>query len=321
MDETEDKAQKGTEQPVADPKPQEQQVTPEVAALQERLKESLRSGDAGEEEAAEPEGGAPEPDEKELAKALDALKRETPKALHKLIDEMDPAEALEQGQEALARRSDRSRDENKLDLLMKRIDALESPKTEGTDKETGGGDATQHSKGESSLDLSESLQSLDEDLYPDLRSTLESSLTGLAVHLENGMSEKLDSLLGAMKAEREGDVRRQLGERFPQLRDPEVYAEVRKVMREIDPVMEHDEGADLYDRITRTMVRAASLIGATKGLKSKPKRKGTDDQPPAPKRRPTSTERTMTPGDKQEAYLLEGLRTGSVAAARRVSGL
>jgi hypothetical protein len=306
--------------------PEKAPEDPQLNELTEKLKESFKNEDKGGPLAAEEGAASPENATKNenWDKALAALKRETPPGLQKLIDDMDPADVLEQGLELVNKRADKGREGNKLDVAMKRIDALEQQlKAEDSDTEAGEESLTPPSEESptSTLDLSELLQPLDEDLYPDLRETLTKSLGQLAGHLERDIGAKLDALAGAFQSERVGDVRRLLGERFPSLRDPVVFSEVQKTMREIEPVMEHDREADQFDRTSKTMTRAVMLLGANKGSKGRKRGSGADNQPPIPTRRENSEQKEMTKEEQAHAYLVEGFRTGSVAAARRASGL
>ena len=181
------------------------------------------------------------------------------------------------------------------------------------------GDALRPSAEAKASELDDILGPLDSDLFGE---ELPEAFKGLADHFKT----KLDAATAENRTLQmelvDSQVKRDLEDRFPSVRDPETSASVREKMQVLEPGLAKRESEDIVSYRTRLMEHALVLVAPGKVMESHGKSSQETGGPRPPKRR---GEVATTPTDPNETLIqYQRLRFGSkpvsVAEAKRRAG-
>jgi len=257
----------------------------------------------------------------ELESAVETLQRGWSKAMQaKMLDGMTDAEKIAEATRMTAKDASFDTQASELDRLRKEVETLKTSKPqEGTEEP--------QAESQPSSTVTDILASLDADLYGD---ELAPALTALAAQVRKDSLVEAQQLIaandqrvdGILKAYVADDVRRQLGDEFPSLRDDGKFEEVSQAMADMEPAMKFADTEGLRARQVRLMRRAAQVSFPGEALKptsTSPDKPG--GQPTAPTRKPEANTSTRTQQDSDMTWLETYQSTGSSTAANRAIGL
>ncbi len=135
-----------------------------------------------------------------------------------------------------------------------------------------GGDETEPARPSA---FSEILGSLDEDLYEGLPETLTDAFSAMSEQIRADVRAELkgtDEKINSAKTDLvDADVRREMAERFPNLRDPEVATALQETMRMLEPGMTYPESMDLRDRRAKLVEHALVIVNPDSIMESQGK--------------------------------------------------
>jgi len=206
---------------------------------------------------------------------------------------------------------------------LKKAEGLSEADEDGTSGQADAGDSAESSEEvggyqeATGLDLTEVLGTLDPDIYgDDLPKALTAISDKLTEHTNAQVEARVSGLVDQLNGMVDGDVRRQLAERFPNLQDPEYAQKVDAKMVELSSGMTYEDPADTRANRMKLMEHALVVVDPNAFLesKSKPRRKG---GPVPPQRKPSQTARKRTPDEEKLAFLRDRDRGVELSVARR----
>ena len=268
---------------------------------------------------------APEspPDSGDLGKAREAIERKYKALAPTLLDSMSDEQILAMSVQIAA-------DLKQYNVLANERDRLNTAQSgerhEDAETEQGGEEAARPSEGEPSLDISEILGTLDADLYEGLPDTLENVAKALhqkgKADLEAGLKAMADKFEATQREALDADVRREMVERFPTLRDPNVVASLKETMALLEPGMAYPDSADLRDRRVRLMEHAMVLVDANAVVESQGKSPQREKGGPrSPQHRSKPAPKATDPMAVRRKYMQLRGKGLSVERAKADSGL
>ena len=279
-----------------------------MKSLQTRDGEEVAPVEEAPVAAVEPE--EEEADDPELDKAREAVLRKYGKALTEGMSNEQIKAFNVQIAADLKMYNDKA---NEVDRL-KKAQSSERHDDEGEMEQDG--DAVRPSTEPNGLDLSKVVGPLDTDF---LGEELPKALTEIG----NLLDQRADMKLRAMQIElADNQVRRDLEERFPSVRDPATAAALREKMALLEPGMEYADGADIVARRTKLAEHAMILIDPNAVVESQRSSTPTKGGPRPPENRGQRREVPLTHEQKQLEYQrLRWTEGKSAEEAKRLVGL
>jgi hypothetical protein len=296
-------------------------------SAKEAPKEAPKEAVAKTEKAPEKEEKAPEKAEVSaedpLGMARAAIERKYKALAPTLLESMSDEQALAMGVQLAADLKQYSVLANERDRL---ITAQSSERHEDAETEQGGEEAARPSESESSLDISEILGSLDADLYEGLPDTLENVANALhqkgQAELKAGLEAMAERFESAHREGLDAEIRREMVERFPILRDPDVVVSLKETMALLEPGMAYPESMDPRERRARLMEHAMVLVDANAVVESQGKPSQRDKGGPrSPQHRGNPAPTPVDPATARKKYMQLRSSGMSVERAKADSGL
>ncbi len=291
-----------------------------VMAEEAAAEEALAKPTMGEE-APEPEEKAEAPEEDpDLDKARAAVQRK----YGDLMAGMSPEQIKAIGVEIAAANKRHDDVANELDRLKK---AQDSARQDGNGEvEQDGKDAVRPSEESKGLDLTEAMRPLDVDLHGE---ELPNALAEVGKQVAEHGSSELQKAVATLTEENQRmhlelvdhQVRRDMEERFPDVRDADTAKALADKMALLEPGMERREGEDIVAFRSRLAEHAMVLVNpnaVTESHRSSTRQKG---GPRPPENRAEPREIVLDENDKRVQYQHLRNEGKSPEEAKRLVGL